>query len=102
MSQTNGIPSGDTAVIETAPRTSDPKPRPRNPLEHVTPEVPRTHPIAYAALALAALALVLSLVGLRDGGDGYRRVKVNNADCIVGPDNDSGVLYCSTAAVPAP
>jgi hypothetical protein len=74
----------------------------RNPLEDVTPERPKTHPVAYAALGLAALALLLSLFGLRSNDDGgFRQVKVGNADCVIGPqDNGPDVLFCRTGAVP--
>ena len=105
MDESNRIPTANTAVIETAPPVRDPEPRePRvpNPLENVTPERPRTHPIAYAALALATLALVLSLFGLRDNDNGFRQVRVGNADCVIGQQDGTDVLYCRASGVPAP
>lgn len=78
------------------------EPRVTNPLDSVTPERPRTHPIAYAALALATLALLLSLFGLRDDDNGFRQVKVGTADCVIGQQDGVDVLYCRASGVPAP
>jgi hypothetical protein len=96
--------AGDTAVIATAPPiVAEDERRPHtNPLDNVTPERPRTHPIAYAALALATLALLLSLFGLRDNDDGFHQVRVGNADCVIGQQDGTDVLYCRASGVPAP
>ncbi len=106
MDEPIGMPAGETAVIPTAPTAppvSDVDRRPHNPLDSVTPERPRSHPIAYAALALATLALLLSLLGLRNGDDdGFRQVKVGNTDCVIGQQGDADVLYCRASGIPAP
>lgn len=72
----------------------------RNPLENITPEKPRNHPIAYVALATAALALILSLLSMGDDSSDYRQVKIGNNDCVLGPAGDTDALYCRTPAVP--
>ena len=73
----------------------------RNLLEDVTLERPRTHPVAYAALAVAVLALLVSLLGLRGGGDsGYRPVKVGTNDCVIGHQGQDNVLFCRAPAAP--
>lgn len=75
--------------------------RPHNPLDNIVPEKPRTHPVTYAALALAALALLLSILAMSRGGDdGYRQVKIGANDCVIGKQADADVLYCRAANVP--
>jgi hypothetical protein len=76
--------------------------KPHNPLEDVTPERPATHPIAYIALVLAVVAVVLSAVALRSDDDGFRRVNVGNTECVIGPQGDVDVLYCRASALPPP
>lgn len=77
--------------------------RPRNLLEDITPEKPKSHPVAYAALALATLALLLPLLGRGGDGDGgYRQVRIGENDCVIGQQGDADVLYCRTPAIPAP
>jgi hypothetical protein len=117
MDEANEIPTrrvtAGTAVMDTGERPSiPPTPRPlreeatndpgfKNPLEHVTVERPGTHPIAYAALAIAALALLLSLLSMGNGGsDKFREVRIGNQDCVIGRQGDADVLYCRAAAVP--
>jgi hypothetical protein len=93
-------PAPASATTSDAPRLT---PKPRRLLDDITFETPRTHPVAYAALALAALALLLSLAGLLSGGGdgGYRQVKIGNADCVIGHQDGADVLYCRAPAVPA-
>lgn len=102
---TTVIDSGELPIIPPAAETAvseRPPPR-RGPLDDVQIEKPRTHPVAYAALALATLALLLSLFGGGDGDGGYRQVKVGNADCVIGPQADAAdALYCRTPPVPQP
>ncbi|MDP1794200.1 MAG: hypothetical protein Q8K63_08690 [Acidimicrobiales bacterium] len=108
--RTSTLLDGEVPVIPATPETPrldltrEEATRPRNPLDDITPEKPKSHPIAYAALAIATLALLLSLLGLRGGGDGdYREVKVGNADCVIGPQqaaDGTDVLFCRTGAVP--
>jgi hypothetical protein len=69
-------------------------------LGDVTPERPRTHPVAYGALALAALALLFSLLGLRHDNGGYRQVKIGTNDCVIGRQAGTDVLYCRAPTVP--
>ena len=94
----------ETPVIPAAaPQAEEPRPahRDHNPLDNITPEKPRTHPVTYGALALAALAFLLSVVALsRGGGDGYRQVKIGTNDCVIGKQADADVLYCRTPNVP--
>jgi len=65
-------------------------------------EEPRRHPLAYAALALSLLALLLSIIALSRGGDnGVNRVRVGNNDCVsVSQDSGPAALYCRTGALP--
>lgn len=70
-------------------------------------EKPRTHPLTYAALALATLALLLSIAALSrdDGGEEYREVRIGSNDCVIGEaeaegDDDADVLYCRAANLP--
>lgn len=64
--------------------------------DRVAPEAPRRHPVAYAAAALSALALVLSLVALTsDDGPQVRRVTNGTRDCVaVAQDRGPDLLYC--------
>lgn len=89
------------AANERVERPSvDSTPR-HNPLDDIHPERPRTHPVAYAALALSALALLLSVLAMSRGGDdGYRQVKIGNNDCVIGQQAGADVLYCRAANVP--
>ena len=64
-------------------------------------EEPRRHPLAYAALGLSLLALLLSIVALSRGGDPVNRVRVGNNDCVsVSQDSGPAALYCRTGALP--
>lgn len=66
----------------------------------MTPERLGTHPIAYAALAIAALALLLSWLNMGDGAERFRQVKIGDQDCVIGQQADADVLYCRAANVP--
>ena len=94
----------DQPVIPPTPVADERRvtPRPRRPLDDIAIETPRTHPVAYAALALGTLALLLSLGGLfRGHGDGgFRQVKIGSNDCVIGHQADADVLYCRTPAPP--
>ena len=73
------------------------------PLGDLRVEKPRTHPLTYAALALAALALIFSIAALGgDDGEEFRKVRIGDADCVIGEDeaDDGDVLYCRAAGVP--
>jgi hypothetical protein len=64
-------------------------------------ERPKSHPLTYAALALATLALLLSIAALtRHDDHGYRRVQVAGRDCVIGRQNSTDVLYCAAANTP--
>ena len=88
----------------TAPRTETTNHEPHsNPLADVKPETLRTHPVAYAALAIAVFALLISVVAARgNSSDDFRQVRIGANDCVIGQDAGVDVLYCRTAAVPAP
>src|SRR5690349_6696418 len=116
MDESTGIPTrpagGHTALIDADPAgipPVPPTPEParhepehhfHNPLENVKAEQPGTHPIAYAALAIAALALLLSLLNMDRGGNDFRQVRIGNQDCVIGQQGDADVLYCRAGAVP--
>jgi len=64
----------------------------------VTPEEPRRHPVAYAALLLSVIAL-LWLALTSGSSDGYQKVRVGSQDCVSVPqDNGPAALYCRTTA----
>jgi len=65
-------------------------------------EEPRRHPLTYAALALSALALLLSIIALsRHSGNDVNRVRVGNNDCVsVAQDTGPAALYCRTGGLP--
>jgi hypothetical protein len=96
----------DQPVIPPTPAAASDErpvvPRPRRPLDDLTLETPRTHPVAYAALALGTLALLLSLAGLfrGDGDGGFRQVKIGTNDCVIGHQAAADVLYCRTPTPP--
>jgi hypothetical protein len=72
-------------------------------LDDVKPEEPRTNPVTYAALALALLALVLSIAALaKDDGPGYREVQIGANQCVIGEDDsaETDALYCRTENLP--
>lgn len=91
--ETTTIPPVSPTTVAATPRQHD------SPLDNVKPEPPRTHPVTYGALALATLALILSLFAMRDDGDGFRQVQVNGNDCVIGPRADTDALYCVNAPV---
>ena len=98
----------DTATFP--PIRDDPHPHPReddqpagSPLA-LRVEKPRTHPLTYAALALGALALILSIGALtRDADEEFRRVQFGETDCVIGEAESDGsdVLYCRAGAPPS-
>jgi hypothetical protein len=74
----------------------------RSPLD-LRVEKPRTHPLTYAALALGALALILSIAALtRGSGEEFRRVQFGETECVIGEAESDGsdVLYCRAGAPP--
>ena len=99
--------TSETTTIPTVPgeerepfAPSSPANRP-SPLDNISAEKPRTHPVAYGAMALAALALILSVFALsRDTGDDYKEVRVNGQACVIHMSGDSDVLFCATGPVP--
>jgi hypothetical protein len=89
--------------MATTTATREPRETHRSALDDVRVERPKSHPIAYAALALATLALLLSIAALaRDTNHGYRRVQVANRDCVIGRANDADVLYCAAGNTVTP
>ena len=63
----------------------------------VRPEDPKRNPVTYAALAIALLALLLSIVALsRDTGP--EQIDVGGKRCIVQhiDGNDANTLFCQT------
>lgn len=75
----------------------------RSPLDDVRVERPKSHPIAYAALALATLALLLSIAALsRHDDHGYRRVQVAGKDCVIGRQDKTDLLYCAAGNTVTP
>jgi hypothetical protein len=63
----------------------------------VRPEDPKRNPITYLALAIATLALLLSIVALtRDSGPD--QIDVGGKRCIVDriPGNDADTLFCQS------
>jgi hypothetical protein len=77
---------------------------PRAGAPDVTPEAPRRHPVAYAALALSVIALLwLAILSSTSGGDHYQKVRVGTQDCVSVPqDNGPAALYCRTTALSRP
>ncbi len=63
----------------------------------VRPEDPKRNPVTYAALAIALLALLLSIVALTRH-PGSRQVDVGGKRCIVEriDGNDADTLFCQT------
>jgi hypothetical protein len=93
-------PVSAPAIAPTAAVHEGRSTRDHSVLSDVTPERPKTHPVAYAALALATLALLLSLLGMRHDDGGYRQVKIGTNDCVIGRQAGADVLYCRTPTVP--
>jgi hypothetical protein len=75
-----------------------------SPVADITPEKPRRHPIAYAALGLSILSLLwLAVLTSNQGDDGFQKVRVGSQDCVSVPqDSGPAALYCRTAGVPRP
>jgi len=65
-------------------------------------EEPRRHPLTYAALGLAILGLLLSIIALaRPSGNDVRPLRVGNNDCVsVAQDTGPAALYCRTGGLP--
>jgi hypothetical protein len=74
-------------------------PRPVVEEREVRAEEPRRHPVAYAAVAVAVLALLLSLAALARSGDGPHRVVSGGRQCVVASAPEGGhgdALYCQS------
>lgn len=105
----NPYVGGGTAVLDPdpsippTPRRADRERNKPRPLDNIRWEQPRTHPIAYIALGLASLALLLAAVGLARGGgsDEFRRVKVNGQDCVIQLTGDTDALFCAAGPQPS-
>lgn len=69
----------------------------RRPTEEIRPEDPKRNPVTYAALIVATLALILSILALtRDTGP--EQVQVGDKRCIVDriEGNEADTLFCQT------
>ena len=72
-----------------------PETRPSSYADEIRPENPKRNPVTYAALAIATLALLLSILALsRDTGPD--QVQVGDKRCIVDriEGNDADTLFC--------
>ena len=105
MTMTEPYPAPATSVLRTeAPTThaltsSTPHPGGSGG-PNVTPEKPRRHPIAYAALALGIISLIwLAILTSKVGDEGYQKVRVGTQDCVSVPqDSGPAALYCRTSS----
>lgn len=64
----------------------------------VRPEDPKRNPVTYAALAIALLALVLSIAALTRDSGGPDQIEVGGKRCLVQriDDNKAATLFCQT------
>ncbi|MCU1593156.1 MAG: hypothetical protein JWO12_548 [Frankiales bacterium] len=103
---TTSLPLDPNAAYPTEPATSvrtRQGQHPDNATGHVTPERPRRHPVAYAALILSIIALLwLAIWSSMSSNDGnrFQRVRVGTQDCVSVPQNSGPAgLYCRTDGI---
>lgn len=96
-------PISATQQIPTAPAAVQPTPvevrgqSSHGGMQEVRPEDPKRNPVTYIALAIATLALLLSIAALtRDNGP--HQIDVGGKRCIVDriDGNDADTLFCQT------
>lgn len=89
----------DDVYPTASPRSG--RPASQTSASDIKPEQPRRHPIAYAALGLAVIALLWLAVLSSHSGSDFQKVRVGNQDCVSVPqDNGPAALYCRTSGLP--